>query len=230
MLTAKQDNRLTAAENLLAALKKDPAPYARDPSLQRIVQELDAFVAALAPLRQQAQRSSSGGPGEEKTTARLHLATVAAEVAGDLFAYAAEQKLPRVQALADYHESQLANLRGSRLTDVATVLLDELPAHQPALSADYGLDAARTQELQAAIQAYATQKTAPRQAAVEGKTARTGLRAQFSSMSTLLKDRFARGLRKYKRANPAFYERVKSAREVVDRAGSQPKPVAAPGA
>ena len=46
-------------------------------------------------------------------------------------------------------------------------------------------------------------------------------------MGTLLKDRFARGLRKYKRANPAFYQRITAAREVIDLPGSNPKSKAA---
>jgi hypothetical protein len=228
MLTAKQDNRLTAAENLFVALKKDPTPYQADKALQAIVQQLDAFITRLKPLREQAQRNNNGGPSTGKSAARLHLATVTAEVAGDVFAYASKNQLPIIQALADYNEGQLRNLRGSRLTDVATAIFNELPNHQPQLGQDYALDAARSLEFEDAIAAYDKQKTKPRQSIVEGQAARTSLRTEFSTLSTLLKDQFARGMRKYKRSNKEFYDRIIGAREVIDRPGSHPKSAAVP--
>ena len=45
MLTAQQDNRLTAADTLLAALRQDPAPYATDKALQAVVARLAEIIA-----------------------------------------------------------------------------------------------------------------------------------------------------------------------------------------
>lgn len=220
MLTAKQDNRLTAAETLLAALKKDPAPYAQDKALQAVVARLEAIVADMQPLRQQAQRASAGGPATDKGQAREHLQTVAAEVAGDVFAYASAQRLPTLQALADHSEGSLKSLRGSRLTDVAEALLDGLQPHKADLADEYGLDNARLQELREALTSFNTLKTQPRETQIEGKVARTSLRTEFAELGTLLQDRLMRLLRKYQRRAPAFYQRIVAARQVVDRPGS----------
>ena len=227
MLTAQQDNRLTAAETLLAALRQDPSPYTTDKALQAVVGRLAAIIADMAPLRQQAQRATLAkvaGQPSGKQQARTHLAQVAAEIAGDIFAYASEQKNPTLQALADYSQGDFENLRGSRLTDAATALAQAAqdPAHQQALQADYDLTPARRQELTDALAAFDALKTQPREAIIDGKTARASLRTEFAELGTLLQDRLLRQLRKYERKAPAFYARVVAARQVVDRPGAAP--------
>ena len=236
MLTAKQDNRLSAAETLAAALKQDPAPYAADKALQAVAQRLDELIADVQPLRTATQRTAkTGAPAggkSDKETARETLAVVTAEIAGDVFAYASDpnKKQPALQALADYSEGDLLNLRGSRLSDVATALLAELPQHKAVLDDEYGIDKSRIQELQDAIGAFQGLKTAPRQTQVAGKAGRISLRAEFAELGTLLKDLFQRLMRKYKRRDPDFYNRVMAARAVVDRPGSAPGAGAPPEA
>lgn len=227
MLTANQDNRLTAAETLLAALRQDPTPYATDKALQAVVARLAEIIADMAPLRQQAQRSTVAkvaGQPSSKEQARQHLTVVAAEVAGDVFAYATEQRNATLQAVADYSQGNFSNLRGSRLTDAATALYQATQdaAYKKPLQTGYALTDARLQELQEALAAFADLKTQPRQAIIAGKTARASLRAEFAELGTLLQDRLMRQLRKYERQAPAFYARVVAARQVVNRPGSGP--------
>lgn len=224
MLTAQQDNRLTAAETLLAALRQDPTPYATDQALQTVVARLAEIIADMAPLRQQAQRSTVArvaGQPSSKEQARQHLTVVAAEVAGDVFAYATEQRNATLQAMADYSQGNFSNLRGSRLTDAATALYQATQdaAYKKPLQTGYALTDARLQELQDALAAFDDLKTLPRQAIIAGKTARASLRAEFAELGTLLQDRLMRQLRKYERQAPAFYARVVAARQVVDRPG-----------
>ncbi|GAB3847962.1 hypothetical protein GCM10028822_10110 [Hymenobacter terrigena] len=234
MLTAKQDNRLSAAENLSATLKTDPTPYAKDRALQIVAQRLDEIIADMQPLRTATQRTArAGAPAggkSDKETARETLIIVTAEIAGDVFAYASDpqKKQPTLQALADYSEGDLQNLRGSRLSDVATALLAELPNHKAVLEDEYGIDKDRIKELQEAISAFNDLKTAPRQAQVDGKAARVSLRAEFAELGTLLKDRFQRLMRKYKRRDAEFYNRIMAARAVVDRPGSADGAAVAP--
>lgn len=236
MLTAKQDNRLTAAENLSASLKADPSPYATDKALKTVVLRLDEIIADMQPLRTATQRTAkAGAPAggqSDKETARKTLAIVTAEIAGDVFAYASapDQKQSALQALSDYSEGDLLNLRGSRLSDVATALLDELPQHKTVLEDEYGIDKDRIKELQDAIKAFSALKTVPRQTQIDGKATRTSLRAEFAELGTLLKDRFQRLMRKYKRRDPDFYARIMAARAVVDRPGSAASPDVAPKA
>ena len=222
---ATTSHRPTAAETLLAALRQDPAPYATDRALQAVTQRSAQIIADMAPLRQQVQRSTVAKVASQpsgKEQARTHLAQVAAEVAGDVFAYANEQRNTTLQAIADYSQNDFERLRGSRLTDAATAVYQATQdkAYKKALQADYDLTDTRLQELADALAAYDTLKTSVKETVIDGQTARASLRTEFAELGTLLQDRLMRQLRKYERKAPAFYARVVAARQVVDRPGS----------
>ncbi|TGE21070.1 hypothetical protein [Hymenobacter metallicola] len=220
MLTTKQDNRLTAAENVAATLQQDPASYAADKALQQITQELHTLLAALQPLRQKGVRTASKGAAKTKGQRRQQLATSAAEVAGDLYSYATDQHNRALQTSADYNYSTLLKMRATALTDLVQHLYTEAETHQTALL-DYGLTPARLQELKDALAAFTTTKNDPRQHITEGKAARLAIKEQFSQLATLLEDRLDRSLRKYARSHPEFYHRLTAARQVIDRPGKQ---------
>ncbi len=233
MLTAKQDNRLTAAENTVAALAADPAPYRQDKALQAIVRELTGITTALAPLRQQGLRTVSKGQSKGKKKRRVLLATVAAEVAGDAYSYAAVVPDRPLQASVDYNYSLLREMRDTALVDTAEHILTVATAHAPALE-DYGITPARLAELRAALDAFTGTKNDPRQQISEGKAARLAIKEQFSALAALSEDRLDRSLRKYARSHPEFYQRIVAAEKVIDRPGGRrggngdvevPKPV-----
>ncbi|GAA3951896.1 hypothetical protein [Hymenobacter algoricola] len=218
MLTTKQDNRLTAAENVAAALALDPTAYAQDKALGLISQELNALLSQLLPLRQQGLRTASQGSTKTKGQRRETLATAAAEIAGDLYSYATDQQDRTLQTSADYNYSSLFKLRPTALTDLARHIYDAAEEHKTALL-DYGITPARLQELRDALTAFSGTKNDPRQQITAGKAARIAIREQFNQLATLLQDRLDRSLRKYARAAPTFYQQVLAARIVVDRPG-----------
>ncbi|RAK63822.1 hypothetical protein [Hymenobacter edaphi] len=219
MLTAKQDNRLTAAQNVLLALGHDTTPYQQDKAFQRALTELQQLTDDLAPLRQQTLRPVKGKTAA-KTDRRELLATSAGEIAGDLYAYATDQQDRSLQAAANHSYGTLARLRATALTDVAQHLLDLATKHAQPLE-EYGLTQERLQELQDVLTAFNGSKNDPRQQISEGKAARLAIKAKFSDLATLLEDRLDRSLRKYARSHPAFYQRIQAARLIIDRPGKQ---------
>jgi hypothetical protein len=220
MLTSKQDNRLTAAENTLAALQLDAQPYQHDQAVQDVVDELLQFITALQPLRAQGLRSKSKGVTSTKTDRRGTLATAAGEVAGDLYAYASKQQDRTLQATANVSYGTLLPLRPTALTDAAQAIHASATAHAAALT-KYGVTKERLQELQDAIDAFSGSKNEPRQHISEGKAARLAIKAKFADLAALLEDRLDRSLRKYARSHPEFYQRVLAARKVINRPGKQ---------
>jgi len=225
MLTARQDNRLTAAENTLAALILDPTPYTQDLALQKITQELGLFTTDLVPMRQQGLRPTKdknkpSGATQDKLDRKALLATVAGEVAGDLYSYATDQQDRPLQATADFNQSSLATMGSTALLDMVTNIYNAADSKQAAL-ADYGMTPARLQELRAAIDAFSAGKNTPGQQVSAGKNARRAIKGEFGKLTTLLDDRLDRSLRKYARSHPAFYQRVTQARQIIDRPGSR---------
>ncbi|GAB3831203.1 hypothetical protein [Hymenobacter jeollabukensis] len=220
MLTAKQDNRLTAAQNVVLALEHDHAPYQHDKALQRALADLKQLTDDLAPLRQQALRKASKPATAAKTARRDLLCTAAAEVAGDLYAYAIDQQDRALQAAANQNYSGLYELRATALTDTAQHLLDLATEHARPLE-EYGLTQERLQELQDALTAFGGSKNDPRQQISEGKATRLAIKDKFSQLAALLEDRLDRSLRKYARSHPEFYQRIQAARLIIDRPGKQ---------
>jgi hypothetical protein len=218
MLNSTQDNRLTAAENTLAALQLDAKPYEHDQALQDMVQELSQFITDLTPLRALGLRAKSQGATGTKTDRREHLATVTGEVAGDLYAYASKQQDRTLQALSNVSYGTLLPLRATALTDAAQDIFDNATTHASALL-KYGVTKERLQELQDAIAAFSGAKNDPRQQISTGKATRITIKAQFTKLATLLEDRLDRSLRKYARSHPEFYQRVQAARKVINRPG-----------
>ena len=220
MLTAKQDNRLTAAENALAALQQDAKPYQQDKALQRMIAELQQLTTDLTPLRRDTQRKASKPKTAAKTDRRESLATSASEVAGDVYAYAIDQQDRTLQNAANHSYGTLLNLRATALTDTAQDIHDQATAHAKALE-DYGVTEACLQELQDAIDAFSGSKNDPRQEISAGKANRIAIKGQFQTLATLMEDRLSRSLRKYARSHPEFYQRILAARKVIDRPGKR---------
>ncbi|PJJ58600.1 hypothetical protein [Hymenobacter chitinivorans] len=223
MLTAKQDNRLTAAENTLAALREDATPYQRDQALQDIIADLQQFTTDLEPLRQKIRPKATKGKTDAKTDRRELLAVSAGEVAGDLYAYATAKTDRPLQNAANHSYGTLLNLRATALTDTAQEILDHATTHAQALE-KYDVTPERLAELKAALAAFSTGKNDPRQETTKGQAARLAIKAKFSELATLLEDRLDRSMRKYARSHPEFYHRVTAARQIIDRPGKQQSP------
>ncbi len=229
MLTARQSNRLTAYENVETALLEDPTPYTDDEGMKEIVGEISTHLAALKPLRKQGVRGRKGGAAGDKTEAKQLLADIGAEVAGDLFSFGTKTKDRTLQAGADYNASDLFDLRGTRLVDVSEHLLDLATAQAPVMD-KLAISPARRTELREAIANFGGKKNKPRQQQIDGQGVALGTGGHFAAIAELLQDRLQRALRKYKRRNNDFFNRVSAAREVIDLPGSHSSGPATPPA
>lgn len=233
MLTNTQTNRLASTETLVQVLQEEQAAYAADKPLQRLVGELATWVADLKPLRRQVLRTpgtSAGTATDDKSESKLLLATLAAEVGGDALAYAAEKHKPALLAAADHGTAELERMRDSELITTATELLDAVKAELQASPQDFGeyLTPERIADLDAALIAFDAEKTTPQAEKTSGQGARTSLRTRFKTLTTLTADRLRPLMRKYKRGNRPFWDRVKAAAGVIDHAATHatatPKP------
>ena len=222
MLTVTQDNRYTAYDNLHKALTFNPAPYQTDQALKDIVAELGTGIGDINILRKGKARPNTGS-SEAKTEAKQLLADVAAEVAGDMFEWATKTADRSLQADNDYNAAGLFELRGTRIIDVTGHILDQARASKAAMDA-YAIADARLQELETVRLAFDTLRPSPRQLRTQSKALNQTIGQRFSSLATIVQDRFERTIRKYKRLDRAFYDRVMAAREVLDLPGTHASP------
>lgn len=215
MLTKKQDNRYKAYDNLHQALTLDATPYAKDKALKDIIARLGLNLQGIKGKQVPGSRPTKGIT-EDKSTARTLVNTLGAELAGDLFSYATKIQNATLQAEADYNESALEGMSGTRLDTTLGLIRQRLTDHATALE-DYALDADRLQEFDDAYAAYDAQRNNPRQQQSHNAATRLTTGGYFRQLGALVKDEFRRSMRKYQRLAPEFYTRVMSALEVIDQ-------------
>ena len=166
------------------------------------------------------RNNAGAGTYESRDAATESLIDVLIEVAGALFAFASEQGLADVKAIAD--------VRPSRLEDMPKVELEQKAADLAALAqkyaadiANYGADAAKITELNTMITTFSQSEDA----VDTGKGTRTGavksLGSLIAAADTLLKEPFDKMMLNIKRTNPDVYTEYLAARVIYDRGGSQ---------
>jgi len=235
MLTNSQTNRLAATETLVQVLHAEAKAYTADKPMKRLVGELADWVQDLNPLRQQVLHTpgnSAGPAATDKATEKQHLATVAAEIGGDALAYANETHHTTLQAAANYGTSVLVRMRDSLLVTTTTDLLQAVRAEllaQPDQFSEF-IDDDRVTELAEAIEAFDDGKSDPQVEQSSGQGARVSLRTRFKALTTLTRGRLKPLMRKYKRRNPDFWQRIEAARKVVDRPATHASPTPPPAA
>ena len=225
MLTKNQDNRYKAYGNLHQALTLDPTPYQKDKAMQGIVARLGTNVQGITDNLVPGARKTKGLT-QDKSAAKAALTTAAAELAGDLYAYASNIENATLQAEADYSRGDLDSMSGTRLTTVVGLLRQRLTDHATPL-ADYDVNATRLKEFDDALLASNTQRNNPRQQIGANAATRLTTGTHFRTLVTIVKDELQRALRKYERLAPTFYARVRSAREVIDQPATH-QPATAP--
>jgi hypothetical protein len=119
--------------------------------------------------------------------------------------------------------ADLFDLRGTRIYDVTGLILQQGRDQQAAMG-KYAISAARLEELENARTAFDGLRSGPRQQQAGRKAVGQTIGQRFSALSTLVVDRFGRAIRKYKRLDRAFYDRVTAAREVIDNPGTHDAP------
>ncbi len=228
MLTVTQDNRYTAYDNLHKALIFDLTPYQTDEALKDIIAELGTGIGGINTLRKGKLRPTTGS-SEAKTEAKQLLADVAGEVAGDMFEWATKTANRSLQADNDYNTTSLFILRGTRIIDITGHILDQARASKAAMG-KYAIADTRLQELEDVRLAFDTLRPSPRQLRTQAKALNQTIGQRFSALSIIVQDRFERAIRKYKRLDRPFYDRVIAAREVLDLPGTHASPAPPPPA
>ncbi len=215
MLTQRQENRYLAYDNLYQALKRDPSIYQQDVAFRDIVERIERAVKGIVANRGIIGEHPTKGVTKDKTAAKTKLITVAAELAGDLFAYATKNKNAVLQAESQLSKSYLRDISGVRLISLTTMLRERLTEHAAALEA-YAVSASRLQEFDDAFDAYDQQRNGPRLQVGKIAAVRITVNRHFDTLADLVKDELMPSLRKYERQAPEFFVRVISAREVID--------------
>ena len=180
------------------------------------------MVLAILAAGQQQQQAARPGVAEEKSQARLDLASTANEIAAATHEAATAADLTELAGRVDYSFTDLAKGRDTavveRCTDIHAAASENLP-----LLADSDVTAAALTAFKGQIKAFEKLKPAPRNRRVKRSMATQSVKSLFQEADTLVKKRVDKLMVKFKKSEPDFYNAYKSARRIVDQRGKPAK-------
>jgi hypothetical protein len=153
-----------------------------------------------------------------KRRANVAMINLAADVAGDLHAFAVASGDAALAAKVDLHVSDLANEGDTVIGPRCREILDLANTHAVDIL-PFGTEKADIAKLQDAIDAYTPLATKPRQAIVSRKAVTTNISDTQDAADALLKDELDRSMRKFKTKNSGFFNEYTNARSIIDLGG-----------
>jgi hypothetical protein len=140
---------------------------------------------------------------------------LAADIAGDLHAFAVKSGDTELAAKVDLPISDLAN-EGDTVIGPHCQEIHDLADSHSADIAPFGTSKADITAFQAAIDLYSPLATKPRQAIGARKVVTGGIETTQEKADALLKDELDRSMRKFKTRNPPFFGEYTNARMIID--------------
>ena len=139
----------------------------------------------------------------------------ALEVAGALRSYAEAAEDVELASEIDFSRSSL--VEGSSVAVIARckVIVDTATEHLEALG-DYGVTAAKLNALKQAVKSFDGLRTWPRQSKTTRSAATKQLGRVFPKIDRLLRNRIDKLMVQFKTTKPAFYDRYRAARVIVE--------------
>lgn len=225
-MTNPQQNKLAMYLAVLGVMDKYNAVWSPLTAIADMVTRLQGFVSDLqgaSGIQGTPQTGIAGG----KRRANVAMINLAAEIAGDLHAFAVKNNDTVLAAKVDLHVSDLAN-EGDTVIGPHCQEIHDLANTNAAGILPFGTTAADITALKTAIDAYTPLVTKPREAIVSRKVVTGDIEATQNDADALLKDELDRSMRKFKTKNPPFFGEYTNARMIIDLGSQSNPPPAAP--
>lgn len=212
-MNKRQEDKLSMYEAVLAFSQQNSKVSEPIVALQSAYAALKAVVAAIHSTVQ-IKASPITGHAMSKADKKSQLSSFANDVAGIVFAWAAnkEDKVTMEKAKTSY--SKLHVLRDEQLADTCRHYYQMAADNQVALT-EYGLTAEVLSAFQQAIDSYQTSTPTPRNATVDRKTTNGKLVALFQEADGILKNKIDKLCRPLGKSNAAYYQKYKDNRRIV---------------
>ena len=152
-----------------------------------------------------------------KSADRANLTKTAAAVAGFLSAYASVTKNAALKSDVNFSNSKLLLMREDMLVQTAQNIHDLGTANAAALK-DYGVTAAKSAELQTAIDAFKISMLKPRTAKDQKATLTVNRDELFAQMDDILINQMDFLVKNFEQTHPDFVRKYRQARKIKDPA------------
>ncbi len=218
----------TVIDVLQPEIQPGKTTFAAIPILTTAIESLISGANLIGALdaRQSGRRDGVLGGKKDATRLLLDLTMI---VAGAVRAFATITGDIVLKDQMTFSRSSLAELPDEAIDDKAQVIHDTATTHLAALTANYGINAARLTSLQDRITAYGLAVNSPRGATIDISSIVGLIDAQILKDRDLLENVIDPLMLQLAESNPALYARYKAARIIVDiNTGKPEKPEATP--
>jgi hypothetical protein len=212
------NSKLTAKLNMYDAVKTvcqdNAVTVATIKAFKTTFDEFKDKIVAIKEVAQQKDMETKGAAADKKAR-KASLCRIAVAVAGAIYAYAAAGDNNTLKQEVKFTNSQLIQTKDAMLAPRCQNIHDIGAANLAAL-ADYGINAAKLTELQAAIDSFAEAAPKPR-AAINTRAAKTATLPQlFKEADAILEERMDTLIAQFAETNPDFVAIYDSARKILD--------------
>ncbi|MCR5888298.1 hypothetical protein LRS06_11080 [Hymenobacter sp. J193] len=226
-MTDKQRARLAMLQATLGVLTDHTPLYLTNKALTAARLSLAALVAGLDPTAATQQAAGAAPkPGAVKQKTKARLASLTAETAAALLAYADEIQDISLHTDADYTEKGLLRATDNDLPRIAKNIHTRANELLTPLK-EQGVTQQELTDLAAALAAFKAEQAAPRVSTADTKAQNAALAADLRTATALLRNRVDKYLVRYRRPQPGFHTAYQSARQIINTAASKEKPTPA---
>lgn len=210
-------NQMNRAEMLATTrtyLDANTAAWSTIPMINTMKNQLDDLIIKISE-HQEAQEASRIFLGSNKTALKKAVAEKADILNDVLAAYASVEGNAALEKKADRSYSDLYKLANQEFMTVIRETIKLLEENVEAMT-DYGMSADQVTDLKNSFDDFLTIHGQPRLYRVASSQATQALEELFSQASELLSSRLDRIMKRFKTADPNFYNGYRAARVVID--------------
>ena len=221
-INAKQTAKLDMYRATEKHINDNAAIVASNAAFQTALNKFKSNIAAITETAQQ-KSGALTGITTDKNNLKQTLCTLAANIAGVVFAYASANSNNTLKAEMNLPVTTLMRTRDNALAPRCQNIHDKAVANRVALE-DFGITASMLSDLQTAINSYSSETMKPRAAISGRKTINTNLNALFKENDRILNDQLDKLIELFRPENPDFVQTYESTRIIVDPPTQARKP------
>jgi hypothetical protein len=213
-MNAQTEAKLTMFQAVADHCEENSGIFAENVAFLTAYNNFKAKLAVIISMAQQADLALTGLAAGKKTS-KQELCSLAADIAGIIYAFADATANDALKGEVDYTLSDLLKMKDSLLAPRCQNIHDRGFENKEVLK-DYGITTAMLTSLQDTITNYTATIPKPRTALSNRKTLNTNLKELFKEADAILENRMDKLIVVFKAANPDFVKTYFTVRQIVN--------------
>lgn len=222
-----QTARLDSLNLIIKESQNNPGSIARVPKFGTVINQLQDICTELESLQIEQGKDLTGITADKDMTLE-NVIDSTLEIAGAVYSYAHDRSDNALMSKVNYKSTAIEKMTQSEIVAVGGIVLEEARKIPAESLANEGITPEELAAYGDLISLFKNIKSSNREAVIDRSSATEKISGLFEEASSLLKNKLDRLARQFKRKDPAFYLKYKTARTVVYRPAQKPETDAQP--